>query len=216
MSEENTPENKPSETPAIKPEDFKALQSSVEALEAKNRELLKEKSDAKKAAETAAAEAAKKSGDVEALEKSWQQKLNDAVTEKDGKLSEYQKMIDRMTVGTQAQKLAAELALPGSADALLPHIESRLQVEIKDGQPDIRVLGKDGKPSAASLDDLRKEIEENKAFAPLLVGSKASGSGDVSANGKPASGKTITRIQFDAMNALDRAAHFKSGGKIVD
>jgi len=213
MSEEQVKEPTP---PAIKPEDFAALKDSVAALEAKNRELLQEKSDAKKAAEKAAQEAARKSGDVEALEKSWQEKLANETKSRDEKLSEYQKMINRMTVGTEAQRMASELAVQGSADALLPHIERRLDVEVVDGHPKVRVLDANGKPSASTLDDLRKEITEAKAFAPLLVGSKASGSGDVGGKGGNQGGKSITRAQFDAMGALERAKHFKEGGTITD
>jgi len=122
-------------------------------------------------------------------------------------------MLQRMTVGAEAQKLAAEIALPGSAEALLPHIENRLSVDVKDGQPIVRVLGADGKPSALSLKDLKAEIEGNAAFAPLLVGSKASGSGDMGKKGD-AKGKTITRAAFDSLGAVEQMAFFKEGGKL--
>jgi len=191
------------------------LQASVEALEAKNREILSEKAAAKKAAEEAAAEAARKSGDVEAIEKSWQEKLQSEIEAREARIGEYEQMVNRMTVGSEASKLAAELALPGSAEALLPHIERRLAVEIKDGKPAIRVLGADGKPTANGIEDLRKEITENKAFAPLLVGSNASGSGNVGGKGNTG-GKVITREAFDAMPQADRAAFFKDGGKLAD
>jgi len=189
------------------------LQSSVEALEAKNREILGEKAAAKKAAEDAAAEAARKSGDVAAIEKSWQEKLQTEIEARESRLSEYEKMVNKMTVGSEASKLAAELALQGSADVLLPHIERRLAVEVKDGTPSIRVLDANGKPTASGIDDLRKEIIENKAFAPLLVGSKASGSGDVGGKGT-GGGKVITREAFDSMAHAERAAFFKDGGKL--
>lgn len=207
----------------IKPEDFaalqeglKAAQSSISALEAKNRELLQEKADAKKAAEKAAEEAAKKSGDVDALEKSWQEKLANETAERDKRLNESQAMIQRLTSGAAAQRMAAELAVPGSADVLLPHIERRLTVEIKDGHPITRVLGDDGKPSALSLDDLRKEIESSPAFAPLLVGSKASGGGSAGKGDGGDGGKVISRAAFDALGPVERMKHFKEGGKVID
>lgn len=208
--------------PEITPEMFTALQESVSKLEAKNKELLQEKSEAKKQAEKAAEEAAKvaeaaakKNGDVEALEKSWSEKLANEVKSRDAKLSEYEQMINKMTIGSQAQKLAADLALPGSSDVLLPHIERRLSIEIKDGMPITRVLDMSGKPSALSIDDLRKEIESNAAFAPLLTGSKANGSGSPGEKGSVAK-KTMPRSQWDNLGPIEKMEFHKSGGVPVD
>ena len=201
-------------TPAIDPAQFAAMQESISKLEAKNRELLDEKKAAKAAAEAAALDAAKKGGDVEALEKSWSEKLATREQELTGELSQYQSMVQSMTAGAEAMRLASELAMPGHADVLLPHIQHRLVTEIKDGKPAVRVLDKDGKPSAMTVADLRKEIEGNKAFAPLLVGSMASGGGSI--NGGSATAKTLSRSQFDALSHGEKSKFGKEGGKIVD
>lgn len=215
MAEEGTKDEGTKDV-TITPEMFTALQESVSKLEAKNKELIQEKSEARKAAEKAAEDAAKKSGDVEALEKSWSEKLANETKDRDARLTEYEQMVNKMTIGSQAQKLAAELALPGSADVLLPHIERRLSVEIKDGVPITRVMDANGKPSALSLEDLRKEIESNTAFAPLLTGSKASGSGGMGSKGSAAA-KTMSRSDFDALDHSARKAFIKEGGgKVVD
>jgi len=190
------------------------MQTSIDALESKNREILSEKATAKKAAEDAAAAAARKSGDVEALETSWKEKLANETTARDTQIDEYKSMINKMTVGTAANSLANELAVAGSADLLLPHIERRLTVEMSDGKPIVRVLGQDGKPSASTLDDLKAELGNNAAYAPILVGSKASGSGEVGNKGSQGKGKTITRDSFDSLGNVERAAFFKAGGKI--
>lgn len=199
----------------ITPEMFNALQDSVSALEAKNKELKDEKSRAKAEAEKVAQESARKAGDVEALEKSWQEKLANETKERDERLTEYQQMVNRMTAGAEAQKMASELAVQGSADVLLPHIANRLTVELANGEPKVRVLDGTGKPSALTLDDLKKEISDNKSFAPLLVGSKASGSGDVGKGGK-GGGDTTNRSAFAAMNPHEQMTFIKSGGKVVD
>lgn len=199
----------------ITPEMFSALQDSIEKLEANNKALLQEKREQEKAAQKAIEDAAKKSGDVEALEKSWGEKLAAATAERDGKLSAYEQMVNRMTVGSEAQRLAAAIALPGSADVLLPHIERRLSVEVKDGQPIVRVLDKDGKPSALSLADLQKEIESTPAFAPITVGSKASGAGGVGGKGSTGS-KTMKRGDFDQLDPAAKMAHVKDGGNVID
>jgi hypothetical protein len=220
MDEKNDGKDGGGGTPVvITAEQFAAVQESVEKLEAKNRELLQEKAEAKKAAEKAIEEAARKNGDVEALETSWKAKLASETAERDGRLSEYQQMINRMTIGTEAQRLASALAVPGSADVLLPHIERRLQVEIKDGVPIVRVLDKNGKPSALSIDDLSKEIASTAAFAPLIVGSMASGPGHVGTKGQTGGG-TMKRADFDALSPIKKAAAMaelkKNGGKIID
>jgi len=195
---------------------LEALQKSVESLESKNREILNEKATAKKKAEEAAAEAARKAGDVESLESSWKQKLQNETEARDAQIAEYRNMVSAMTVGAEATRLASELALPGSAEALLPHIERRLTVEVKEGKPIVRVLGEDGKPSASSIEDLRKEIEASKALAPILVGSNASGSGNVGGKGGNAGAKTISREAFDALPHPERAAFIKDGGKLTE
>lgn len=184
------PADPPADPTPIDPAQFAALQESVAKLEAKNKELLQARADAKKAADKASddarkatEDAARKSGDVEALEKSWREKLESETKDRDAKLTAYEQMINKMTVGAEAQRMASDLAVPGSADVLLPHIERRLTVEVKDGIPVVRVIDKDGKPSALSIDDLKKEIEGNPAFAPLIIGSKANGSGGVGGKG---------------------------------
>jgi len=190
------------------------MQTSNDALVSKNRVLISEKGNVKKAAEDATAEAARKSGDIEALEASWKEKFANETTARDTQIDEYKSMINNMTVGTAANSLANELAISGSADLLLPHIERRLAVEMSEGKPIVRVLGRDGKPSAASLDDLKAELGNNAAYAPILVGSKASGSGEVGGKGSQGKGKTISREAFDSLGNVERAVFFKAGGKI--
>ena len=199
----------------ITPEEFEAVSAELARFKAKHAESEKHLKNQEKAAKEAAEEVARKNGDVAALEKSWQDKLNALASEKDGKLSAYESTINNMTVGATARSMAAELALQGSAEVLLPHIERRLKVEMVDGATTIRVLDTSGKPSAMSIDELKAEILANKAFAPLLVGSKASGSGDV---GKKANigAKSVSRGAFEGMNPAEKMAHIKAGGVIAD
>jgi hypothetical protein len=126
-------------------------------------------------------ELARKSGNVEELERSWSEKyarreaeLNGMLESERGTLST---QIRDLTVGRTATDIASSLAIPGSAEALLPHIERRLSVEQRDGKPVVVVLDKQGKLSAATLDELKAEFANNTAFAPLIAGSKASGGG---------------------------------------
>lgn len=173
-------------------EDTTGLKAQRDALLNEKKEAQRKAKEAEEAAKAAAEEAARKSGDVSALEKSWQEKL--AATESNYKnLNEsLTKQIHGLTVGQTATKLAAELAISGSADVLLPHIQSRLTVEIKDGAPSVRVLDLQGKPTALTVDELKQEFISNKAFAPLIAASKATGGGASTTNN---SGSGATDIQ---------------------
>jgi hypothetical protein len=200
--------------PTVDPR-FESMAASIAALEGKNRELLKEKADGKKLSEQTKLDNAKTSGDMEALEQSWKDKYASRETELTNELTGYQKMISDSTSGQQAVMLAAEMSIPGSADVLLPHIKNRLTTEIQDGKPVLRVLDLQGKLSAMSVYDLRKEIESNPAFAPLLIGSKASGGGSITQGGKT-TGKTMLRSQFNALSHRDQDAFVVDGGIPVD
>ncbi len=195
-------------------EDTTGLKAQRDALLNEKKEAQRKTKEAEEAAKTLAEESARKNGDVAALEKSWQEKL--AATESNYKnLNEsLTKQIHGLTVGQTATKLAAELAISGSADVLLPHIQSRLTVEIKDGAPSVRVLDLQGKPTALTIDELKQEFISNKAFAPLIAASKATGGG-ASGSGGGGAAKTMKRDQFETMNPVQKMDFIKSGGKLI-
>lgn len=157
--------------------------SELDGLKKKVDELMTEKKTeqaarrkAEEGAKKIAEEQAKKNGDVDALEKSWAQKLADAETQAKNKIDTLNASLQGLLVDNVAQKLAAELA-GDAAPVMLPHIKSRLAIEEKDGQHVTRILDGAGKPSAASMDDLKKEFIGNTAFKGVIIGSKASGTG---------------------------------------
>lgn len=157
-------------------EERKAAKERAEALEREARER--------------AEESARKSGDIEALEKSWQNKLARREAELLEQNERLQSQLVELTVGATAQKLAGDLAVPGSADVLLPHIKSRLTYQ--DGK--LAVLDADGKPSASTVDELANEIRNDKRFAPLIVASMADGGGASGSRGGGAA--TLKRSQM--------------------
>jgi len=167
-------------------EDVTGLKAKLEELLGESKAAKAKAREAEEAAKKAAEEAARKNGDVDALDKSWQEKLSkreqELLAEREGLAGQ----IKNLTVGRAATDLAAELAIQGSSKALLPHIQSRLSMDIRDGKPTVVVLDANGKPSAATLDELKAEFTNDPAFAPLIVGSKASGSG--AGGAKPGSG----------------------------
>lgn len=170
-------------------EDVAGLKRKVDELLQEKKDAAKRAKEAEEAASRAAEEAARKSGDVAALEKSWQEKLAKREAELLASQESLNAQVRNLTVGRAAADLAAELAVQGSAKALLPHIQSRITMDIRDGQPVAVVLDANGKPSAATLDELKNEFINDPAFAPLIVASKATGGGANGGNGGGAAGK---------------------------
>ena len=163
------------------PEDVSGLKNQMQTLLAEAKEAKRLKKEAEDLAQTEREEALRKSGNVEELEKSWSEKYSKREAELNGLLEQERgtltTQIRDLTVGRTATDIASVLAIPGSAEALLPHIERRLSVEQRDGKPVVVVLDKQGKLSASTLDELKAEFANNTAFAPLIAGSKASGGG---------------------------------------
>lgn len=195
----------------------------VTGLKNKNTQLLGELSDLKKAKKDAddAAELLRqaelsKAGNTEALRKDYDEKIRKLQEERENETGALRSQLTDLTVNATATRIAAELAVQGSADVLLPHIRSRLVMETVDGKPVVRVLGKDGKPSAASIEDLEKEIAETPAFAPLIVASRAAGAGGQGGGGGKPAAKTITRTNFDKLTDAQKSAHVREGGTVTD
>lgn len=113
--------------------------------------------------------------DVERLENSYKEKLKARETELTGEVKTLQKTLTAKLVDNVAMQLASEIST--SPELILPHITKRLKAEFKDGEAVTRVLDAEGKPSAFTTEDLKKELLANKQFAPILVASKGSGGG---------------------------------------
>jgi len=117
----------------------------------------------------------RKNGDVAALEASWtakhaaeKKRADDAEKALNGERQ------DRHA-STVATKIAARFTVPG---LVMPQIAKRLAVEMHDGTAVVRVLDKDGKPSALSTADLEKEFVDNAEYKAIVIASKATGSAD--------------------------------------
>ena len=168
-------------------EDVSGLKAKVDELLGEKKAAEKKAREAEEAARLEREELARKSGNVEELERSWSEKYNRREAELNGTLEQERTTLSTqirdLTVGRTATDIASALAIPGSAKALLPHIERRLSVEQRDGKPVVVVLDQQGKLSAATLDELKAEFANDTAFAPLIAGSKASGGGANGAGG---------------------------------
>lgn len=183
-----------------------------------NERLKQEAKDAKKRLkelEDAAADGdeldAKKKGDIEKLEKSWKEKNDKTTKEFTDKLTAKDAYIKKALLESAAKDVAA---IATSPTLLRPHVMSRLDVDFDGEEPKIRVLDKDGKPSAATLDDLKKEFVANKEFSSIIAANKASG-GAVKTqtqqlNGGAGTGADGKPLSYAAMKPEEIAAHRKA------
>jgi hypothetical protein len=203
--------------PEPEKEDLSGLKNKVDELLREKKAASQKAREAAEEADAARLEAAKKGNDTEALDKSWQEKFNAREVELKKELDELSGTLVKLTSGQTATKIAAEIAVQGSADVLLPHLERRLRTEFRDGSPVTVVLDKDGKPSAMSVDELKAEFQNSAAFAPLIVGTKANGAGRTGGNESSGAGvNEVSRSDFDRMNQAQRANFAKNGGKLKD
>lgn len=141
------------------------------------RQAEKEAREAKEALEALENKKNKDNGDIEALERSWtakhaaeKKRADDAEKALEGERK------DRY-VTQEADRIAKRFTVPG---LMRDTIAKRLAVEMHDGKPLVRVLDKDGKPSAASVADFEKELVDNPEYKAIVIASKASGSADTS------------------------------------
>lgn len=192
------------QTNADKTIDYEAIQAELERLRQHNEKLIGEKRQRDEIARQAQLEreriereAAKKNGDFEALEKSYQEKLQ----AREAELNELYKQRDTQAVNNESQRLASQLAdTPTNQKLLQRFIKDRLSVV--DGQ--VRVVDEEGKPSANTLDDLAHEFRTSGMYDSLLAGTRGSGTGGsgLSAKGfKPAHEYTeAERIELATKN----------------
>ncbi|OTA15771.1 hypothetical protein Xbed_03554 [Xenorhabdus beddingii] len=163
--------------------DVSGLQKKVDELLSEKKTEQEKRRQAEEAAKKAAEEQARKNGDIEALEKSWSEKLTTREKELLTQLEEKDGNLRTLLVDNVAQSLATKLA-GDSAPLIMPHIKSRLTVE--DGKT--RVVDAGGQPSAFTIDELEKEFRSNQLFAPVIIGSKATGTGGDGGKGKTPAG----------------------------
>jgi hypothetical protein len=197
--------------------DVAGLKKKVTDLLAEKKDEAKKRKAAEKEAARITAEKAVKDGDVEAVTESWQKKYDTDMAAANEAKDDALKMLRLEKVHSKAVELATTLAVPGSADVLLPHIESRLSMDIKDGRAVAVVMDAQGKPSALTVDELGKEIANNAAFAPLIVASNAAGGGaNGTQRGGAAKSKTVTKGQWSEMNPRQKMEFSKDGGQVTE
>jgi hypothetical protein len=143
-----------------------ALTSQIEALTSERDTAIQERDAAK----------ADKGKDTQALEASWQAKVDAANSKLETTQTELTREIERLLVTNTATSMAHEISTV--PELFQDVIAKRLKVEKgADGQYFTRVLDATGAPSASNLDDLKKELLANEKYAAIIISGKGSGGG---------------------------------------
>lgn len=182
-------------------EDVSGLKSAFEKLK-EERKILKEKiKKFEEQEEEKNLDANKSKGDIEALEKSYKEKIK---TLKD----EHKAAVAQLTSGFTSYIRTAEISKLASdwfksAKLGIPHLRDRISVELDDElKPVVRVLDNDGRPSSSTLDELKNELLTDRDLAPILKITSASG-GQAS-------------IHPDLKGPANNTPHSKSGGAVPE
>lgn len=159
--------------------------SELDGIKANRDALLAEKKEQQRLAQEAEAERlrierdaqeaeARRSGNLEAIENSWKEKLALRESELTSQLTQAQQKNYELTVGRQAQELAGELAKPNAQRLLAKEIKERLTL---DENGNIRVLDLQGKPSALTIDELKAQLRADPTYQDIIVINNSSGGG---------------------------------------
>lgn len=183
--------------------DVAALQAELAALKGHHEKLLGETKAAKakakeeaEAARVAAEEAARKSGDVSALDKSWQEKYAKAEAEYGAKLTAAQQQLQTVLVDNVAQKAAMDIAVDAEcAELLADKLRGSLGLAEVDGKMQTVVIDADGKRSALTVDELKKQLIAK--YPRLVKGNPAGGAGGLPQPAGGAGGSTNSGSMVD-------------------
>lgn len=130
----------------------------------------------------------RKKGDIDALEKSWKETADKREKAALDKVEAMKGQMQKLLVGNVAQSIASELfTVP---EAMVDFVSKRLSAEFDGDTPSTRVLDANGHPSAATLEDFRKELLDNPKLQGILVASKSSGGGAGNGGGSGSGGST--------------------------
>lgn len=189
--------------------DVDGLEDTAELKRAKDRE--KERADEladevktlKKENKTLQDAAGEGGADVQRLTRAHERKMQTAKEEHETVLAGRDAFIRETLIDGQALALATEISTVPTIMA--DHVKKRLDVDFAGEKPKLVIKDKDGKPAPAlKISDLKQELLTDATLKPILVGSKASGSGAQKANLPAGNGSAAPQSDAKAdVNALD-------------
>lgn len=137
----------------------------------------------------------RKKGDIEALEKSWKETADKREKAALDKVEAMKAQMQTLLVGNVASSIASELfTVP---EAMVDFVSKRLKAEFDGDVPTTRILDAQGHPSAATIEDFKKELLANEKLKGILVASKSSGGGAGNGGGSGSGGSTKKLADMD-------------------
>lgn len=122
----------------------------------------------------------KKKNDIASLEKSWNEKYTKREKELTDNYTKLQTSVKNSLIQATSRTLAEELS---TVPVLMARaIADRLTVDFDADLPVVKIIDPQGKISAATIDDLKKEFASNKDFAAIIRANQASGGAGKSNN----------------------------------
>ena len=187
--------------------DEEGLRSKVDELLAESKAAKKAKAEADEKAAEAARKAAEDGGDIEAVKKSYEDKIDKINADHATEIAGLNGALSGATREAQATAMAAQIATEGNERHIRRDILDRLAHNVVDGKSVVSVLDKDGKPSAASLDELKAEIMADPTNKSIVRASDASGGGAPNADGGAGG------LKRSEMSSKDKADYIEKHGQ---
>lgn len=150
--------------------------------------------------------------DAKKIDADWKKKFDKTTGELNTKLAKQNDFIKKTLVGKTSELIAGKIST--SPKLMAKAIAERLSVDFDGDEPELVILGDDGKPSGLSLDKLEKEFVANKEYSSIIIGSKASGGGapKVGSENPPVGGAPAsdTKTDLSKLAGKDLAATLKA------
>lgn len=194
-------------------EDTGALKRAKDREAQLRREAEKKLQEAQEQLDALGSDDARKKGDIQTLERSWQKKLDDANAENKATIAKLTGHVTKTLLDGTAAQLAGKIS---TVPALMAKaIRERLVVDFEGDEPTLKILDASGKPSAMTVEQLSQEFVANKDFSSIIVGSKATGGGAAKdgfakRNGGAAQNDTDKPVSLATMNPRDLAEKIKA------
>jgi regulator of replication initiation timing len=160
------------------------LTESNQRLEAKKEELLTEKKavsqkarEAQEAADKARLEAIEKGGNVEDIQKAYEERLNKEREQMQGEFGGKLSAFESAFKGQFVNGIVSELFESDAQDIAKTVVSQRIGVDTSGSEPVPIILGDDGKPSALSLAEYKQNLTADAGLSRLLKGSQSRGAG---------------------------------------
>lgn len=113
--------------------------------------------------------------DAAKIDRDWKAKFDKETGKLNAKLAAKDTFIKKQMIEGTANSIAAKIST--SPKLLAKAIQDRLSVDMDGDEPELVILGDDGKASGLTVDKLEKEFVANKEYSSIIIGSKASGGG---------------------------------------